>query len=140
MIFTWETRNYIGYIGKKHKKMAPGVIALLDFDFLGDFRRFSRRFSQKFRRFFFFKRSQYIDYKILYDENVDINCWTYPTFFLNKMFYVISSATIQILYTYYALCNVRAYVTNNHPILINTRVNQLSSSTRYISLHSKNDV
>ena len=30
----------------------PGVIALLDFDFLGDFRRFSRRFSQKFRRFF----------------------------------------------------------------------------------------
>ena len=29
-----------------------GVIALLDFDFLGDFRRFSRRFSQKFRRFF----------------------------------------------------------------------------------------
>ena len=66
----------------------PGVIALLDFDFLGDFRRFSRRFSQKSRIFFFFKWSLYINYKILYDENVDINCWTYPTFFPNKMFYV----------------------------------------------------
>ena len=50
---------------------------------------------------------------------------------LNKMFYVIflSSATIQILYTHYALTNVRGYVTNNHPILINIRV-KTSSATR----------
>ena len=95
-----------------------GVIALLDFDFLGDFRRFSRRFSQKFRRFFFFKRSQYIDYKILYDEN-ELTQLSSST----RCFVIfLSSATIQILYTHYALSNVRGYVTNNHPILINIRV------------------
>ena len=36
---------------KKAKAAKPGVAALLDFHFLGDFRRFSRRFSHNFRRF-----------------------------------------------------------------------------------------
>ena len=51
------------YVWIQNKQQIPfhrittGVIALLDFDFLGDFRRFSRRFSQKSRRYFFFKRN-----------------------------------------------------------------------------------
>ena len=70
---------------------------------LGFFRRFSGRFSQKSRRFFSLNGHNTSIIKYWTMKNVDINCWTYPTFFLNKMFYVIflSSATIQILYTYY---------------------------------------